>query len=88
MYPFLLLTHALQFPIFIQSVIVVNNRMRIPTTVLMVAIRPPIERYCGLGWGAFLCALVDVSRVFVELKVEPNDDLVSSRTIKDENSVD
>ena len=54
----------------------------------MVAIRPPIERYCGLGWGAFLCALVDVGRVFVELKVEPNDDLVSSRTIKDENSVD
>ena len=67
---------------------VVNIRVRIPTTVLMVAVRSPIERYCGLGWGMFLCVFVDVGWVCVELKVEPNDDLVSSRTIKDENSVD
>jgi len=41
----------------------------------MVAVRSPIERYCGPGWGVFLCALVDVGWVCVELKVEPNDDL-------------
>ena len=49
--------------------------MRVPTTVLIIAVRSPIERFCDLGWGVFLYALVVVGWVYVELKVETNDDI-------------